>query len=294
MQVVKFKKILAAILMMLVFSRCTEKKVAEQNKNLCGRIASTAPSITETFVRLGMSDNIAGVTENCVVPESSKVPLKIGKLLDINIEAIAGMNPDTVFVLSANEPLAKKVNGMKIRTVVIDQSTIEGFLFSLDIIGEVCSISEKASTLKEELLEKIEKIKQSRPVADAVPRVMIVTGRDYASDTIKDVYIAGHDGFYDELIRIAGGENVYSGNMNYPKISVEGIISLNPDIIIDTVTLPEISDTELEKFRDNWLGLKDVNAVKNGRIYTIGKYYWSIPGPRFVDIAQDIQNMVHK
>jgi iron complex transport system substrate-binding protein len=280
-------------ILFFILAGCSGKKEKVRTDDPCSKIVSTAPSITETFIRLGMGQKIAGVTENCVIPEASRVPEKIGKLLDINIEAVAGMNPDTVFVLSVNESLAKKVNGLNIRTVVIDQSTIDGFLFSLDIIGDVCSISDKTTVLKEELLNKIEEIKRLRPINNVAPKVMIVTGRDYSSDTIKDVYIAGHDGFYDDLIRMAGGENVYSGTLNYPKISVEGIISLNPDIIIDTVTLPEISDDELKKFRSDWNGLKDVSAVKNGKIYTIGKYYWSIPGPRFVDIAEDIQKMVH-
>ena len=54
------------------------------------------------------------------------------------------------------------------------------------------------------------------------------------SDQIDTVYIAGQHDFYNELLELAGGVNVYTDTaVKVPSVSAEGIIRMNPDAIID-------------------------------------------------------------
>lgn len=293
MQVFKFKKIFVIFILISLFQGCSEKKPSPDKIQVCGRIVSTAPSITSTLFELGLGDKIVGVSANCKLPQGTQNISRIGKVLDISSESVMMLNPDTAIVLSANEPLASKMNNLKINTIVVDQSTIEGFMFSLKIIGEICSVQESAADLNYRIEEKLNSaINSFKP--DKSLKIMVVAGRDYFDEGIKDVYIAGQDGFYDKIMEIIGVQNVYQGSLTYPKIQVEGIMTLDPDVIIDVVTTENISEEKLASMQKNWDKLKNVKAVKNKKVFVVNKDYWSIPGPGYVRIVEDFIEMMNK
>ena len=279
--------VLAIIL--ILFTGCKDKKM--EDNSICKRIVSTAPSITETLFDLGLGDRIVGVTDNCKIPVGAADIRRIGKVLDINSESVMMLKPDTAIVLSANEPLARKMNNLKINTIVVDQSTIDGFMFSLKIIGEVYSVQQSADDLNRGIEENLNSVLSSFK-ADNSLKIMVVAGRDYFDEGIKDVYIAGRDGFYDKVMEIIGAKNVYEGSLNYPKIQVEGIMTLDPDVIIDVVTMENITEEKLASMQKNWEKLSDLKAVKNKKVFMINKDYWSIPGPRFVNIIKDMKEIL--
>ncbi|HSW60847.1 MAG TPA: helical backbone metal receptor [bacterium] len=282
-------RITALAIVLILFTGCKDEKRADAS--ICKRIVSTAPSITSTLFELGLGDKIAGVTDNCKLPDGVRNISRIGKVLDINSESVMMLKPDTAIVLSANEPLARKMNNLKINTIVVDQSTIDGFMFSLKIIGEICSVQESAADLNYRIEEKLNSVVNSfKP--DKSLKIMVVAGRDYFDEGIKDVYIAGRDGFYDKIMTIIGVQNVYQGSLTYPKIQVEGIMTLDPDVIIDVVTMENISEEKLVSMQKNWDKLNNLKAVKNKKVFMINKDYWSIPGPGYVRIVEDFIEMM--
>ena len=266
---------------------CNFQNKQIENKIPCKRIVSTAPSITETLFELGLGENVVGVTENCLFPEASKSKPKIGKAFDINSEAVAALKPDTVFVLSAYGELAGKFQSLGIKTVVVEQSTVRGFIDSIDVFGKTCKIEEKTAKFK----EKFTRYLKENAAENSGKKIMILVGRDYESSSVKDAYIVGKDGFLNEIISLSGAENVYQGDMPYPKIQLEGIIALNPDIVIDVITASNLTPEKLEFLRKNWSNL-DINAVKNGKVFVKTEDFWSLPGPRFVKIIEEIKNIL--
>ena len=122
---------------------------------------------------------------------------------------------------------------------------------------------------------------------------MILVGRDHESNSIKDAYVVGKDGFLNEIITLSGAENVYQEDMPYPKIQLEGIIALNPDIVIDVITASNLTPEKLEFLKKSWENL-DINAVKNGKVFVKTEDFWSLPGPRFVKIIEEIKKIVEQ
>jgi iron complex transport system substrate-binding protein len=97
------------------------------------------------------------------------------------------------------------------------------------------------------------------------------------------------------LLKVVGAKNVFtSSNLSYPQISTEGIISLNPDIIIEIVHPNILKKHSIEELKSGWNRLKEINAVKNKKIYIYTKSYATIPGPRIGQIAEDFFDFIHK
>ena len=285
----EFTKTVAVLLAIVFASSCMKNgKTETENNNVpCKRIVSTAPSITETLYELGLGENVAGVTENRLYPEAAKSKPKIGKAFNINVEAVAALKPDTVFVLSAYGELAGKLQSVGIKTVVVEQSAVRGFVDSIATFAQTCGIEEKGKAFRKKFTPYLD----GSTVRNSGKRIMILVGRDYESVSVKDAYIVGKDGFLNEIIMLSGAENVYQGDMPYPKIQIEGIIALNPDIVIDVITASDLTPEKLEFLKKSWSEI-NINAVKDGKVFIKTEDFWSLPGPRFIKIIEEIRKIV--
>lgn len=281
------RKICFLVLVFLFVACSQQSKPKEESETACQRIVSTAPSITETLFDLGLGENVVGVTENCHYPEEVKSKSKIGKAFSVSSEAVVALKPDVVFVLSAYGELASKMKAAGMKTVILDQTSVQGFVDSIDVVAKTCKIEEKGRNFKakfEPYLKKAEKDGEKK-------KILILVGRDYENSTIKDAYAVGDDKFLNEIIDLCGATNAYTGNMAYPKIQLEGILSLNPDIVIDIITASDLTPEKLDFIAKSWSNL-DINAVKNGKIFIKTEDFWSLPGPRFTKIIEEIKNIL--
>lgn len=258
------------------------------------RIVSTAPSITEIVFAVGAGDRLVGVSKFCEYPPESRSLPKVGGLLDPAGEAVLRLDPDLVIILEENDRFRREMGPGGIPILAVDHKHIQGIIDSIKVIGRVCGQEDKGKALSESLGKRLRELKQSRPREEEPPRVLISVGRDAGSGSLGKVHIAGDDGYFSEMIRLAGGLNAYPGRIRYPAVSVEGILRMNPDIIIDLV--PGFRKDGLEKqalFRE-WDALEGTAAWQNGEIHIVGEDFWTLPGPRFIKIIEEMALILGK
>lgn len=253
----------------------------------CTRIVSLAPSITEVLFDLELGDNIVGVTRYCVYPPAARNKPKIGGFFDINLEAIMSERPSVIFALSEHAAQRVELQKLGLKVVTLEHKNVSGIISSIQNVGALCGREEQAKRLRTELEERIEGVQQ-RVRNQPKVRVMIVVGGAGPGS----LYVSGKDGFYSELLSLAGGENVYQGlTTSIPTLSVEGLLKLDPNIIIEITTDPEMG-SQLKR-EDSWQQFPGLRAVKNGQIYVIDDDYVSVPGPRFVKLLEKIAALIH-
>jgi iron complex transport system substrate-binding protein len=260
-----------------------------QVKAYPNRIVSLSPSITEILYELGLGDRIVGVTDYCDFPEDTKNKVRVGGYLNTNYEAVILLKPDLVITpIDYNMEIEYVLDKAGIGHMTVDTLTLEGILNSIEKIGQRTGMIHKAKELVSRLryeLNRLRKNAKGRPSK----RVMIVVGRENGS--FENLYIAGRKTFYNELLDILGCENVYTrSDISYPSLSLEGILRLNPDVIIEMA--PGCSDEKKSKIIAEWDIFKDVNAVKNNNIYVFTEDYVCIPGPRFIFILQRMEDVL--
>jgi iron complex transport system substrate-binding protein len=95
------------------------------------------------------------------------------------------------------------------------------------------------------------------------------------------------------MISLAGGVNAYRGGVTFPMLSREGVIRMNPDVIIDMI--PDLDEKGLDRaaILREWETVSPVDAVRNGRVYVFGEDYVAVPGPRFILIAEKMARAIH-
>jgi iron complex transport system substrate-binding protein len=256
------------------------------------RIVSLAPSITEILFSLGMGDRVAGVTRYCDYPPEALTKTRIGGYYDPNYEAILLLKPDLIVMLAEHEGPREYLAELGFDILVVDHKSISGIFRSIETIGRACGALQKAESITKDIEVRMERIRKKTEGLPS-PRVLVSIGRNMGSGTLKDVYISGREGFYDEMIGRIGGVNAYDGGVAFPVVSGEGIIQMNPDVIIDMVPDLEDHGWNPEMIRREWDAVSQVDAVKNRRVYVFGEDYVAVPGPRFIFIMEKMARAMY-
>jgi iron complex transport system substrate-binding protein len=257
------------------------------------RIVSMAPSITEVLFALGLGEKVKGVTRYCDYPPEALSRPRVGGYLDPNYEAVLALQPDLVIILAEQAERISFFEELNLRCLVVDQSGVEGIQRSVLQIGRACGAGPLAEELAGKLRARIERVR-ARTAGLPRPGVMVTVGRNLTHDSLKDLYISGRDGYYDELIGMAGGVNVYrERTVAFPTVSAEGIRELDPAVIIDMIPDLDKSGADTAACRRAWDFASGVAAVDSGRVYVFGEDYVVRPGPRFILLLEDMARAIH-
>lgn len=252
-----------------------------------------SPSTTETLFALGLGDRVVGVTRYCRYPPEARSLPQVGGWLDPNFEAIVALKPDLVVTREGSPQTVATFQQLGLTALVVHHDHLEGVLESFTSIGNACGAEAEAARLVERIESKIQEIRR-RTAPLPRRRVLFVAERTLDTGEIQDVYAAGADGFIDRLITLAGGENVCANTAGgFPVLSAEGILRLNPEVIVDLVpNLPE-QPRNRANLLDDWKQLPEVEAVRRGRVHIVDEDYAFIPGPRFILLAEKLARLFH-
>jgi iron complex transport system substrate-binding protein len=256
------------------------------------RIVSLAPNITEILFALDLGDRVAGVTRYCRYPAEARGKPEVGGYFDPNIEAIVKLEPDLVILLAGHDEVRRLLEDLGIECLAVANDTVSDILASIDTIGGKCGRGDYADRLTRSLEARMREIRDITADEKAVSVLMVVE-REFG-ETPRDVYAAGKNTFLGQLIESSGGRNVLRMETPaYPLVSAEGIVSLDPDVIIELVPDLESRGIDERKILSDWEGLPMVRAVVEGRIIVLSDDYAVIPGPRFILLLEMLARLLH-
>ena len=112
-------------------------------------------------------------------------------------------------------------------------------------------------------------------------RALLVVGH-------SPLIVAGHGTLQDELLTLAGGDNVAADvGGTWPQLSLELVVARAPEVILDAAMGTE------EGGRQLFASLTTVPAVKRGRIVPVGGDALSRAGPRVAEAAATLSAALH-
>ncbi|MDH3842163.1 MAG: helical backbone metal receptor, partial [Chromatiales bacterium] len=244
------------------------------------RIVSLAPSLTETLFALGLGDRVVGVTRFCAYPPEVLELPRVGGHLDPNFEAIVSLEPDLVVAIPSSRESGLRLESLGISVLEVDQHDVESVLESVSAVATKCGVSDRGAILREELEERLARVKAV--VAEAPrPRAVVVVGHQTGGDSVRTVWAAGRDTFYDGVVQIAGGVNaIEEGLARYPELSREGLASLDADVVLDVIAGLEARNLDPDVVHAGWMQLSELRAVREHRVHVLAGDQMVVPGPR--------------
>jgi iron complex transport system substrate-binding protein len=257
------------------------------------RIVSLAPSVTEVLFALGLGDRVVGVTSFCRYPaEAARLP-QVGGYLDLNLEAIVGLDPDLVVLIQAHNAARARLEALGLPTLQVDQSDLGGILRSIEEIAERCGASERGGALVAEIRGRLDAVEQ-RVAGLPRPRTLAVVGREAGSGALATVWVAGTETFYDDVIRLAGGANAAAPSpVAYPEVSREGLLHIDPDVIVDLLADLDERGVAAEAAAADWQAFSTLRAVRSGRVHALEHELTVVPGPRVAELVEQVAQVLH-
>lgn len=249
------------------------------------RILSLSPNITEILFRLGLGEDVVGVTDFCRYPVEAAEKSKVGGLLNPNLEKMFALEPSVVFFLPANADLGRKLDRRGVRSFLVRNDTVEDVLGSIRLIGRVAGCADRSTALIDSLRSIISDVK-SRRSSSGRPTMIVVSRADGA---VRDIIAAGPGTFLTELLSLAGGENVFGESAaRYPEVSVESVLYKNPEVIIELREGGIDQAAEERVAREAWSRLPGLAAAERGNIFVLVGDHLLVPGPRLGMALQEI------
>jgi len=258
------------------------------------RIVSTAPSITETLFALGLGDRVVGVSQYCHYPPETATRTRVGSYLRPHVETVVSLRPDLVITQSTTNSVAPQLTRMNIPVLEVEHGDLERTFAAIQSIGDRCGVGDRGSKLVSDIRERLGAIRQR---TSNLPRrsLVFVVGR--SPGALERLTAVGKDSYLNELIDIAGGVNALaSASIPYPRISLETVLGLNPDVLVDmgdmadTVAVTEGHRREVVALWSKYAALK---AASERRVFAVASDIFVVPGPRVVDAAEAFEKMLH-
>lgn len=267
------------------------------------QIVTLTLNSAEIIAALGEADSIVGIAQNNnsvedVLPEyydllkDKPFPEALNSGIP-TLEGLLGINPDLVVANSYyfNVPAfgtmedyqSNGVNFYVTEGSYISNATIENTYNDIRNLGEIFGQQEKAESLVADMQERVEVVQSKVEGQDPV-RIMLF-------DSIsEDSYsVAGGSGLAQNLVELAGGENVFSDvDDQFPSVSIEEIIARDPEVIVvhNYSADPEDAQSKID-FLKNSEELANVSAIKNDRIIELTLFAVN-PGLQNVDAIEDM------
>jgi len=259
----------------------------------CARVVSLAPSLTEVLFELGLGRNVVGVTRFCRYPDEAKTIRSIGGFYDVSPEHVALLKPTRVFALAESGSSSVALRRAGISVVEVDHTGVQGIRESIETIARECGVQERAQARLTELrrLEDEVRARCDRGSQVLPPRVLMVVGRIREGNSSSGLYISGRDGFYSDLLAMVGAVNVNrQSTIAVPSVSHEGLLTLNPDVVIEIVNVDDVFDERTAMAL--WNSLPSLPAVRDKKVFLLHDDFASVPGPRYILLAQKLSELL--
>ena len=261
------------------------------------RIVSTTLAIDEYLLPLVEKDRIAAVTKMSTDSGISNVAdLTDGietKIESVTSELVLSLQPDLVLIPSYVDPeVLSQIEAAGITTYQLkDDSSFAGVLEGLKEVGEIVGEEEKAEEILAGVKERMDDLKGKGEAVKEKKRVVYWTQQN--SSVTENTTIG-------EMITLAGGINAITeagitGDEypDYPNLSKEKLVELDPDVII---TSDWQYDGSKATFIEEWKkdpALKNVKAFKNGDVYAIDSANLTTASHFVIEGAEEIYQVLY-
>ncbi len=188
------------------------------------KIISLVPSITFLLFKLDLEQSIKGITRFCKLPPHfKKHKVNIGGTKEVKFDRIAGLKPD--LILANKEENTKEIVSELQKIAPVYVSDVADLIQNERLIVDLGMIFNRQQAAQK-LIQTIQSGKSERYYA--------------GGSLLKAAYIiwknpwmtVGGDTFINEMMQLAGFQNVFADKKRYPKFELNALHDLKPDVIL--------------------------------------------------------------
>jgi iron complex transport system substrate-binding protein len=252
-----------------------------------------APANTQVLFAVGAGDQVVGVTDYDKYPYNFSAWIAAGNMSSIGnyfqppIEPILNLKPDLIIAALGSFDVADQLRGLGRNVLTLNPTGLDGIMQNMLTVGKATGHEAEAQAAVNNMQQRIDVVVNGVKNATTRPTV-------YHEIWSAPYMSVGKGTFVDEVIKIAGGQNIFeNATAAYPIVGTEQISSENPDIMVFPTQMGVDSfwgNYVTVAARDGW---GSIPAVVNHRMYTVSGDIIDEPGPRQVDSLEIMAKIIH-
>jgi iron complex transport system substrate-binding protein len=252
------------------------------------RIISIAPSNTEILFAIGAGANLVGRSDQSDYPPQAEAVPSIGDVYaGLNLESVVALEPDLVLAADITPPeQIQALEDLGIAVFAVGNPTdFEALFDNIRLVGALTGREAEAASQASDLRARVDAVVAALEGVDPVTLFYEVDGTDPAAP-----WTTGRGTFQQVLFDVARAQNVASDIQGWGQITLEELVSRDPDVIVfgSGPFIPTTVDSL--RARPGWAG---ISAVASGQVYSIDTDWTDLPGPRLVDALEAIARILH-
>jgi len=213
------------------------------------RIISLVPSQTEILHYFGLENETIAITKFCVHPLGwFHNKTRIGGTKAINIEKVMELKPDLV-IANKEENIKEQVEAIAAHfpVWVTDVNKYQDALNMIHDVGQLTGKNSQAEVLSRKIEKEFEYLKHF--LSNQKPKIAAIK---VAYLIWKDPYMTvGRDTYINDMIEMAGFQNVFSSFERYPEITLSQLESSQCNLILLSSEPYPFSKKHIEILKEN-------------------------------------------
>lgn len=234
------------------------------------RLITAGAGVTELVLALGGEKYLIGADSSSQLPSHLTQVKQVGYHRMLSAEGLLSLHPDVLLGsdVMGPETTLSLLRSAHVNVISLPTASNKKALFSnIDVISQILNRQSQAKILKQSISKQLERIDDNRSQrSQNVPPLKILFMLLQAGRPAK---IGGEGTAADIIIQLAGGKNSASFS-GYKTLSQEGILSLQPDVIlISSRQNLEDTDRTLHPILTSMPLLASTKAYQQAHIFTL-------------------------
>lgn len=245
------------------------------------KVVTLVPSETEAIYAIGSGGQVVGVDDWSNYPEEAASKPKVGDMTT-NLEAVTALNPDLVLASSSmNAEAITKLRELNITVFASDPLTYDAVIAKIEILGKIMNKQTEAAAIADNMRSVKQQVTEA--VKDAEKKKVYLE--------FSPGWTVGKDTFLDELLTLAGGQNIAAAKPGWFEVSAEEVVTQNPQLIIYPALKEDPNPIVVGiESRPGW---DVIDAVKNKQMFAVTEDPLVRVGPRLADGLLELAKVIH-
>jgi len=217
------------------------------------RVVSLNPAATEAIFAIGASSHLVGRSRWDEFPAEAKAVMPVGDGIRPNVEMVLGQRPTLVvlYATADNRAAATAFRAAGVRTLTLRVDRIAQFVSLVTRLGIALNATTQAKIVADSVQRTLDRV---REVTRGLTPVRVVW-----PVSLSPVMVVGSGSYLDELLQIAGANNVFHDvAAPSPMVSIEEIVKRDPSVVVTSA-----KTSAALRASDGW---RAVRAVAENRI----------------------------
>jgi len=251
------------------------------------RIVSLTPAVTETLFALGEGESVVGGTDFDDFPAEAAALPDVATFEGVLIERLVDLDPDLVIAggnsFTPPDDVAR-IRDLGFPVLVVYAESVDEVVADIELIGQAAGATDEAGRIVADMKERFAEVGDAVETIAGRPRVFYELGDQ------PEIYGPADDSFIADMIELAGGQPITTGDPNVFSIPLERLVAADPEVILLGDAAYGVTPDIVGQRPGGWAAM---TAVETGDVRPVDDIVITRPGPRLGEGLAALAEAIH-